>query len=430
EREFIGGVCLNVGCIPSKALIEAAHHYHQAMNSEDMGITVDNRKIDFSKTQQWKSSVVNRLTSGVSSLFKKHKIDVLEGSAFLKEGHSLRVIKNDDSAKTYNYKHLIIATGSHPMEIPNFKFKGRVIDSTGALSLKEIPKELVLVGGGYIGCELASAYANLGCHVTILEGTDGILPNYERDLVKVVQKQMKDRNIDIYTNAMAKKAEQTDSDVTVTAEIKGETKEFNADYCLVSVGRKPNTAEMGLEQAGVETDDRDLIKVDNQGRTNVSNIFAIGDVVAGAALAHKASYEGKIAAEAISGKSSIVDYRAMPAVCYTDAQVATTGLTVQEAKDQGLEVKKAQFPFAANGRAITMNSTDGFVRLVFTKQTETIVGTQIVGANASDLITELTLAVESGATLDDVALTIHPHPSLAEGVMDAADVGLGFPTNI
>lgn len=430
EREFIGGVCLNVGCIPSKALIEAGHHYQHGINSQDMGLSVDNEKIDFTKMQEWKSSVVHRLTSGVSSLFKEHKIDVLEGSAFLKEGHSLRVIKDDDSAKTYNFKNLIIATGSRPVEIPNFKFEGRVIDSTGALNLKDIPRELVLVGGGYIGCELASAYANMGCHVSILEGTDGILPNYERDLVKVVQKQMKDRNIDIYTNATAKKAEQTSDTVTVTAEVKGAAKEFKADYCLVSVGRKPNTNEMGLEQAGVKTNDHGLIEVDNQGRTNVSHIFAIGDVVPGAALAHKASYEGKIAAEAISGKTSIVDYRAMPAVCYTDAQVATTGLTLTEAKNQGLDVKKAQFPFAANGRAITMNATDGFIRLVFTKDTQTIVGTQIVGANASDLISELTFAIEAGATLDDVALTIHPHPSLAEGVMDAADVGLGFPTNI
>lgn len=430
EREFIGGVCLNIGCIPSKALIEAAHHYQNALGTAGMGIATKDAQIDFGKTQEWKNSVVNKLTSGVSGLFKKHHIDVLWGEAFLKDDHSLRVIGKDDSAQTYNFKNLIIASGSHPIEIPNFKFEGRVVDSTGALALKEVPKELIVIGGGYIGSELASAYADFGSHVTILEGMDSILANYESDMVKVVQKNMTDHNVDIYTSAMAQKAEQDDNSVTVTAKINGETKEIKADYCIVSVGRKPNTAEMGLEQAKVETDDRGLIKVDNQGRTNVSHIFAIGDVVAGAALAHKASYEGKVAAEAISGKSSVVDYRAMPAVCYTAEQIATTGLTLAEAKDQGLDVKKAQFPFAANGRAISMNATKGFIRLVFTKDDEQIVGAQIVGANAADLITELTLAIESGATLDDVALTIHPHPSLAEGVMDAADVGLGFPTNI
>ena len=430
EREFIGGVCLNVGCIPSKALIEAAHHYHNALGDSSLGLSTENVKLDFSTTQKWKGSVVHKLTSGVSGLFKKHHIDVLKGEAFLKDDHSLRVIGKDDSAQTYTFKNLIVATGSHPIEIPNFKFEGRVVDSTGALALPKVPKELVVIGGGYIGSELASAYANFGSHVTIIEGLDSILSNYESDLVKVVKKQMTDKNIDIYTSAMAKKAEQTDDSVKITAEINGETKEFTADYCIVSVGRKPNTAEMGLEQAGVKTNDRGLIEVDAQSRTNVSNIYAIGDVVPGAALAHKASYEGKVAAEAISGKSTVVDYRALPAVCYTDAQIATTGLTLQEAKDQGLDVKKAQFPFAANGRAITMNATAGFVRLVFIKDYEVLVGAQIVGANAADLITELTLAIESGATVEDVALTIHPHPSLAEAVMDAADVGLGFPTNI
>ncbi|GKS82153.1 dihydrolipoyl dehydrogenase [Ligilactobacillus pabuli] len=430
EREFIGGVCLNVGCIPSKALIEAAHRYQSALGSAPLGLSTENVQLDFTKTQEWKSSVVTKLTSGVAGLFKKHHIDVLWGEAFLKDGHSLRVIGKDDSAQTYNFNNLIVATGSHPIEIPNFKFNGRVVDSTGALALKEVPKELVVIGGGYIGSELASAYAELGSHVTILEGMDSILANYEADMVKVVQKNMAAKNIDIHTKAMAQKAEQDADSVTITAEVNGETKEFKADYCIVSVGRKANTAEMGLEQAGVNLTDRGLIAVDNQGRTNVSHIFAIGDVVAGAALAHKASYEGKVAAEAISGKPSVIDYRAMPAVCYTSEQIATTGLTVAQAKEQGLDVKKAQFPFAANGRAISMNATDGFIRLVFIKDSEQLVGAQIVGANAADLITELTLAIEAGATLDDVALTIHPHPSLAEGIMDAADVGLGFPTNI
>lgn len=429
EREFIGGVCLNVGCIPSKALIEAAHHYQHAMDSQDMGLQVTAAKLDFTKTQEWKKSVVDRLTGGVASLFKKHHIDVIWGSAYLKDAHSLRVI-GEDKAQTYTFNNLIIATGSHPIEIPNFKFEGRVIDSTGALSLTEVPKELVVVGGGYIGSELASAYANLGAHVTILEGSNSILANYERDLVKVVEHHFSEQGVDIYTEAMAKRAEQNGDKVEVTFEVKGEEKTITADYCIVSVGRRPNTKDMGLEQVGIKVDQRGLIEVDNQSRTSVENIYAIGDVVPGFALAHKASYEGKVAAEAISGKATTVDYHAMPAVCYTDTSVATTGLTFAEAKDQGLDVKKSQFPFAANGRAISMNSTDGFVRLVYLKDSGILVGAQIVGVHASDLISELTLAIESGNTVEDIALTIHPHPSIAEAVMDVADVAIGFPTNI
>ncbi|KRL82320.1 dihydrolipoyl dehydrogenase [Ligilactobacillus equi] len=429
EREYLGGVCLNVGCIPSKALIEAAHRYQHAMSSQKMGLNVTAAKLDFEKTQDWKQSVVDRMTGGVGFLFKKHHIDVIWGDAFLKDDNSLRVISND-KAQTYTFNNLIIATGSHPIEIPNFKFGKRVLDSTGALALKEIPKELVVVGGGYIGSELASAYANFGAHVSILEGSNSILANYEKDLVKVVEQHFNEQNVDIYTNAMAKNAEETEDGVKVTFEVNGEEKTLDADYVIVSVGRRPNTKNMGLEQAGVKVNERGLIEVDNQSRSSVPNIYAIGDVVPGFALAHKASYEGKVAAEAIAGKSTIVDYRAMPAVCYTDTSIATTGLTVAEAKEQGLNVGKAQFPFAANGRAVSMDATSGFVRLVYIKDTDVIVGAQIVGPHSSDLISELTLAIESGSTVKDVALTIHPHPSIAEAVGDVADVAEGFPTNI
>lgn len=430
EKEYIGGVCLNVGCIPSKALIEAAHRYQRAMNSSEMGLRVTAATLDFKQTQKWKQeSVVDKLTGGVAGLFKKHHIDVIWGSVFLKDDHSLRVM-TDDSAQTYSFNNLIIATGSHPIEIPNFKFKGRVLDSTGALALQEVPKKLIVVGGGYIGCELASAYANLGAHVSILEGADRILANYEKDLVSVVEHHFSGQHVDIYTNAIAKMSEQTDKGVKIKFDVNGEEKELEADYCIVCVGRKPNTADLGLEHIGVKIGDRGLIEVDAQCRTAIDNIYAIGDVIPGAALAHKASYEGKIAAEAISGSKGIVDYRAMPAVCYTDSEIATTGLTVAEAKEQGLDVKKAQFPFAANGRAISMSSTNGFVRLVFEKDSQAIVGAQIVGPNASDLITELTLAIETGATVEDVSLTIHPHPSISEAVMDATDIALGLPINI
>ncbi|EEU30961.1 dihydrolipoyl dehydrogenase [Limosilactobacillus coleohominis 101-4-CHN] len=429
ENDQLGGVCLRVGCIPSKALIQVSHDYQTTLHSADEGVAASDVDLDWSKVQGYRGSVVQRMTNGVAYLFKKNKIDVIHGRAFLKDQHSLRVMKGD-SAQTYTFKNLIIATGSHPIEIPGFKFNGRVIDSTGLLELQQQPKELVIIGGGYIGCELASAYANFGTHVTILEGTDAILRNYEKDVVKIAQTNLEKRGVTIVTNAMAKSAVDDGNGVTVTYTLNDKEETVNADNVCVAVGRRPNTKDIGLEQVGIQTDQRGLINVDAQGRTNINNIYAIGDIVAGAALAHKASYEGKVAAEAIAGQKSVVDYRAMPAVCYVDPEIATTGLTVAEAKDQGLDVKSAKFPFSANGRAVSMHAPDGFVRLVFTKDQSQIVGAQIVGADASDLISELTLAIESGATVEDVALTVHPHPSLSEAIMDSADVGLGMPTNI
>lgn len=429
ENKALGGVCLRVGCIPSKALIQVGHDYQTALKSAEEGINSNDTQLDWDKVQSFRAGVVQHMTKGVAYLFKKNKVDVIHGTAFLKDAHSLRVM-NGDNAQTYTFKHMILATGSHPIEIGGFKFGGRVLDSTGLLELKEKPKELVLIGGGYIGCELAGAYANFGTHVTILEGTDAILRNYEKDIVKIAQKKMKAHGIDVVTSAMAKSANDHGDGVTVTYTVDGADKQIEADYVCVAVGRRPNTKDLGLEQAGIETDDHGLIKVNAQGETNVNGIYAIGDIVPGAALAHKASYEGKVAAEAIAGQASTVDYRAMPAVCYLDPEIATTGLTEKEAKDQGLSVKSAKFPFSANGRAVAMRASDGFVRLVFTTDTQQVVGAQIIGADASDMISELSLAIESGNTVKDIALTIHPHPSLSEAVMDAADVGIGYPTNI
>lgn len=429
ENPQLGGVCLRVGCIPSKAMIQASHDYQTSLHSQKEGIVADHVNLNWPKVQEYRASVVQRMTNGVSYLFKKNHIEVLHGRAFLKDNHSLRVIEKG-GAQTYTFQNLIIATGSHPIEIPGFKFQGRVIDSTGLLELDKRPDKLVIIGGGYIGCELASAYANFGTHVTILEGTDAILRNYESDIVKVAADNLKKRGVKIITSAMAKSAVEEGQQVTVTYTLNGNDQTIIADDVCVAVGRKPNTTDIGLEQAGIQTDQHGLITVDGQGRTNIDHIYAIGDIVAGAALAHKASYEGKIAAEAIAGQKSLVDYRAMPAVCYVDPEIATTGLTVAQAKEQGLTVSTAKFPFSANGRAVTMHSPEGFVRMVFTKQERQVVGAQIVGADASDLISELTLAIEAGMTVDDIALTIHPHPSLSEAIMDDADVALGMPTNI
>lgn len=427
ERENVGGVCLNVGCIPSKALIAAGHHYQEAQHSEMFGVSAENVTLDFAKTQEWKTNgVVNKLTSGVGMLLKKNKVEIIEGEAFFVDDHTLRVI-HTDSAQTYEFKNAIVATGSRPIEIPGFKFAGRVIDSTGGLALTEVPKKLVIIGGGVIGAELGGAYANLGSEVTILEGSPQILPTYEKDMVKIVEAEFKKKGMTVITNAMAKEAVDNGDSVTVKYAVDGKEEEVTADYVMVTVGRRPNTDDMGLEQAGVEIGERGLINVDAQCRTNVSNIYAIGDIVPGAALAHKASYEAKIAAEAISGKKVAVDYKAMPAVAFTDPELASVGMTIAEAKETGIDAKAFKFPFAGNGRALSLGKTEGFIRLVTTTEGHVLIGAQVAGISASDMVSELALAIESGMNAEDISLTIHPHPSLGEIVMDASELALGLP---
>jgi dihydrolipoamide dehydrogenase len=430
EREFIGGVCLNVGCIPSKALINAGHRYQEAKNSAAFGIITKDVEVDFTKTQKWKDEqVVNTLTKGVEMLLKKNKVEIIRGEAFFNDTHQLRVVNGDD-AQSYTFKNAIIATGSRPIEIPGFKFGGRILDSTGALNLPAIPKKLVVIGGGYIGSELAGVYANLGAEVVILEGMASILSAFDADMIKLVEHNFKQKNVNIITNAMAKNAVETDKGVTVTYEANGKEETIDADYVLVTVGRRPNTNDLGLEPAGVKTSDRGLIEVDNQGRTSQKHIFAIGDIVPGPPLAHKASYEAKIAAEAISGQNVEIDYVAIPAVCFTDPELATVGLTEKEAKDRGLTVKVSKFPFGANGRALSLNQTEGFVRLVTDKDTGLVLGGQVAGVGASDLIGEIALAVEARMMIEDLSLTIHAHPTLSETIMDASEVSLGLPIHI
>lgn len=430
EREFIGGVCLNVGCIPSKALIAAGHHLQESKDSSVFGVSAENVQLDFTKTQEWKdNSVVHKLTSGVEFLLKKHKVEILMGEAFFVDDHTLRVM-HPDSAQTYSFNNAIVATGSRPIEIKGFKFGGRVLDSTGGLNLKEVPKKFVIIGGGVIGAELGGAYANLGANVTILEGSPQILPTYEKDMVKLVEDDFKKKGVTVVTSAMAKEAIDNGDSVTVKYEVDGKEQSVVADYVMVTVGRRANTDDLGLEQAGVEVAERGLIPVDAQGRTNVKNIFAIGDIVAGAALAHKASYEAKIAAEAISGKKVAVDYKAMPAVAFTDPELASVGLTIAEAKEKGYDAKAFKFPFSGNGRALSLDKTEGFMRLVTTVDDNVIIGAQIAGVGASDMISELALAIESGMNAEDIALTIHPHPSLGEITMDTAELALGLPIHI
>jgi dihydrolipoamide dehydrogenase len=430
EKAEMGGVCLNVGCIPSKALINAGHRVEHAKHSEDMGIKAENVTVDFSKVQEWKSGIVKKLTGGVEGLLKGNKVEIIRGEAYFVNENTVRIM-DEKNSQTYTFKNAIIATGSRPIEIPGFKWSDRVISSTGALALKEVPKKLVVIGGGYIGMELGTAYANFGTEVTILEGSKQILPGFEKQMSQVVSKRLKKKgNVEVFTEAMAKGVEETKDGVTVTAEIKGESKTFEADYVLVTVGRRPNTEELGLEQVGVEMNDRGLIKINKKAQTNINGIYAIGDVVEGPALAHKASYEGKVAAEVISGHAAEIDYMAIPAVVFTDPELASVGYDEKSAKEAGFEVKASKFPFAANGRALSMNETDGFMKLITRKEDGLVLGAQIAGGNASDMIAEIGLAIEAGMTAEDIAMTIHAHPTFGEISMEAAEVAIGLPVHI
>lgn len=429
EKATLGGVCLNVGCIPSKALISAGHRYENALHSEDMGVKAENVTLDFSKVQEFKAGVVKKLTGGVEGLLKGNKIDIVRGEAYFVDSNTIRVM-DENSAQTYTFKNAIIATGSRPIEIPAFKYSKRVLDSTGALNLQELPESIVVIGGGYIGTELGGAYASFGTKVTILEGADEILNGFEKQMSALVKRNLKKKGAEIITKALAKGVEETDTGVTVSYEANGEEKKVEADYVFVMVGRKPNTDELGLEQVGIEMSDRGVIKIDKQCRTNVSNIYAIGDIVEGPPLAHKASYEGKIAAEAIAGHPSEIDYLAIPAVVFSDPELASVGYSEKEAKDAGIDITASKFPFAANGRALSLNQTDGFLKLITRKEDDIVIGAQIAGPNASDMIAELGLAIEAGMTAEDLAMTIHAHPTLGEITMEAAEVALGNPIHI
>lgn len=429
EKEHIGGVCLNVGCIPSKAMITASHRYEIAKQSETYGISAENVKVDFSKVQEWKAGIVKKLTSGVEKLLKGNQVDIVRGEAYFVDNHSLRVLK-EKMAQTYHFNNAIIATGSRPVELPAFKYSKRVLNSTGALNLQDIPKKIVVIGGGVIGIELGGAYLNFGTQVTILEGAEDILSvGFEKQMSALVKRSMKKKGAEFYTKAMAKSVEETDNAVVVTFEVKGEVKKVVADYVFVMVGRRPNTDEIGLEQVGIKMN-RGIIEIDKQCRTNIDNIYAIGDVVPGPQLAHKASYEAKIVAEAISGQPAEIDYLSLPSVVFSDPELASVGYTEKQAKEQGIEIVTAKFPYAANGRALSLDSTDGFVKLVTRKEDALLIGAQIVGASASDMIAELGLAIEAGMTAEDIAMTIHAHPTLGEMTMEAAEGALGSPIHI
>lgn len=424
EKAELGGVCLNRGCIPSKALISAAHRYEEMSRSADMGLSAEGVKVDFAKVQAWKQSVVNKLTGGVGALLKANGVEVVQGEALFVTPSEVRIYQGNEFNR-YKFNHCIIATGSRPIELKAFPFGGRILSSTEALQLKEIPKSLVVIGGGYIGIELGQTFAKFGTKVTVIEGADQVLPLFENEIVRWVQRRLKKDGVEVHTKAKALAAVQTDTSVTVKFEAGGREKEVTADYLLVTVGRVPNTDELGLDEIGLKKDERGYIQVDRQCRTGIGNVYAIGDVVTGPALAHKASYEGKVAAEAIAGHASAVDYKCIPAIVFSDPEIASVGLSESEAKEKGYTVVAGKFNYAANGRALSLHANEGFVKVVADKETGQVLGGQIVGPGAPDLIAEIGLAIEMGATLEDIALTIHAHPTLGEMVMEAVENALG-----
>ncbi len=435
EREAAGGVCLNVGCIPSKALIHAAKTYEKLAKSADMGIMVANQpEVDMAKMQAWKSGIVGKLTGGVKQLLKAAKTEFIQGQARLAPGRDGRqsVIVNSPSGKdgqrTLMAKNVVIATGSRPIEIPGFTCdQQRIIDSTGALALDKVPERLVVIGGGYIGLELGTVYAKLGAKVTVVEALDSVLAGMDRDCVAVVARKLKKMGIEVMTKTKAESWQERDGRASLTLRTADDnTVTIDADKVLVSVGRRPNSDNLGLEQVGVQLDQRGFVMIDEQLRTNVPGIYAIGDVAGGMLLAHKAGKEAEVVAEVIAGHNVASDFRTMPAVVFTDPEIASTGMTEAEAREAGhSNLKVGKFPFAALGRALSVNDTEGFAKVIADGDSEEVLGIHIVGNGASDLISEGALAIEMHAVLHDLSLTVHPHPTLAEAVREASAAALG-----
>jgi dihydrolipoamide dehydrogenase len=425
-----GGVCLFRGCIPSKALLHLAELDFDVRRAADMGIRYGEREIDLDRIREWKNSVVDRLTNGLLTLTKQRDIQFLQGCATFEEADQL-VLRNAQTTHI-KYEHLILATGSRPIALPGIEFKegGRVMDSKAALALAEIPETLLVIGGGYIGLELGMVYASLGARVTIVEMMKSLLPNADPDLVRVLARRAKQVFEAVHLETKVVEIEELEESVRVKLEGDVDEPEQSFDRVLVAIGRRPNSEDLGLEKAGVEIDQDGHIVVDEEQRTTQRDIFAIGDVAGQPLLAHKAMQEGKVAAGVIAGEPEAFDARCIPAVVYTDPEVAWCGLTEAEAKEQGYAVGVGRFPWQAAGRAVTMGEPEGLTKLVFDTDSRRILGAGIVGRQAEDLIAECALAIEMGALADDLALTIHPHPTLTETVSEAAEAFLGQPIHI
>ena len=429
ERDKPGGICLNVGCVPSKALINASKLYDKLRHGADIGLLADNVRVDMARLQAWKGEVVSKLTGGVRTLLKMNGCDYRTGAARLTSRNTVELSEKDGKV-AIQADNIVIATGSRPIEIPGFKFDGnRIVDSTGALDFQAVPERFVVIGGGYIGIEIGTLYAKLGSKVTVVEALPAILPGNDPELVQVVARKLKKLGVEVMTGAKAKSWVEKDGRASVTVTLqgdKGDGKEatVDADKVLVAVGRRPNSEGLGLEELGVKID-RGFITVDRRLRTNVPGIYAIGDVAGQPMLAHKASKEAEVVAEVIAGHRAEFDVRAIPAVIFGDPEIATAGITAEEAEKRGHQVKVGKFPFVALGRALANADSDGFVKVVIDAASKEVLGIHVVGNGASDIIAEAALAIEMGALADDISLTIHAHPTLPEAIMEAAKASLG-----
>jgi dihydrolipoyl dehydrogenase len=424
ERDKPGGICLNVGCIPSKALINAAKTFDHLRHSAEIGILVDNPRVDMAKMQAWKGDVVSKLTGGVRTLLKANGCDYRTGVARL-TGRNTVELTEKEGTTTITADHIVIATGSRPVEIPGFTFDGkRIVDSTGALDFSTVPERFAVIGGGYIGIEMGTLYAKLGSKVTVIEALPGILTGNDPEIVQVVSRKLKKSGVEILTGAKAKSWTEKNGRAVVTVDIDGKETAVEADKVMVAVGRRPNSENLGLETVGVKVE-RGFIPVDRRLATNVPGIYAIGDVAGQPMLAHKASHEAEVVAEVIAGNAAEMDVRCIPAVVFSDPEVATAGISADEATKRGRQVKVGKFPFTALGRAIANADTDGFVKVVIDAESKEVLGIHVVGADASAIIAEAALAIEMGALAEDISLTIHAHPTLPEAIMEAAKASLG-----
>lgn len=426
EQDELGGICLNVGCIPSKALIYAAYLYEKIKHLDKIGISAKDVQLDMERMQAWKESVVKKLTGGVKQLCEGNGINIIKGKATFTSAKKC-LVESEHGTQAIEFKNCIIATGAVPMTIPGFEIDGEtVMDSTGALALKKLPESLIVIGGGYIGLELGMVYAKLGNKVTVVEMLDQLLPGTDAELVRLVARKARALGIEVYLKSQAKELKRSKSGAQLLIATPDGEKKLEAEKVLVSVGRRPNTPpELGLDKLGVQPGPKGFLKVDAQMRTSNPHVYAIGDVAGQPLLAHKASHEGIVAAEVICGLPSAADWQTVPAVIFTDPEIAYAGMSEAEAQKAGYKPLIGKFPFAALGRALSMNETEGFIKIIADEATKVVLGVQIVGPEASTLISEAVLAIEMGATLEDLALTIHPHPTLPEGLMEAAEAAMG-----
>ncbi|MGA8262133.1 MAG: dihydrolipoyl dehydrogenase [Arenicellales bacterium] len=425
----LGGVCLNVGCIPSKALLHTAEVISMAREMEDHGVTFARPKIDLPKLRNWKEGIVGKLTKGLSGLAKQRHVKVIQGKGeFAGPNHLL--VDTNDGELTISFDKAIIAAGSQSTKLPIFPDHPRVLDSTSALGLPEIPGRLLVVGGGIIGLEMATVYSELGAKVTVVELTPGLMPGTDRDLIKPLERRIRKRYENVYLETGVTRLDAHDDGVMVSFEGKDAPASDRFEYVLTAIGRTPNGNHIGAEHAGVQVDKSGFIKVDSQQRTNVPHIFAIGDIVGQPMLAHKATHEGKVAAEVCAGLKSHFDAAVIPSVAYTDPEVAWVGITEEEAKRKGVDYGKGSFPWAASGRSLGLGRDEGLTKLLFDKGSGRVIGAGIVGPHAGDLIAEAGLAIEMGCDAQDIGLTIHPHPTLSETIAFSAEAYEGTITDL